>query len=154
MFVSEKALNWLRTYLYPWNFRVNIGEEYSTPRELTFWVPQGSMNGPNLFCYYSSSLREIVPTTVDLNAFTDDHMLKKSFKPGVNYQELNTIKKPGECLVNTHKWMCQKRLKMNPGKMEFIMYGTWQQLIKCKTKAIKVVDDDIELSEEMEYLGS
>ena len=46
-------------------------------QELPFLVPQGTMAGPKLFCFYSSSLREIVPETVYLNVFADDHMLKK-----------------------------------------------------------------------------
>ena len=38
--------------------------------------------------------------------------------------------------------------------MEFIMFGNQEQLIKCKTKSIKVVEDDIEMSEEIKYLGT
>ena len=34
------------------------------------------------------------------------------------------------------------------------MFGSQQQLIKCKTKSIRVVDDDIELNEEIKYLVS
>ena len=43
---------------------------------------------------------------------------------------------------------------MNPEKMEFIMFGSHQQRIKCITKSIKVVGDVIELREEIKYLGS
>ena len=43
--VTDTALNWFRSYLQPRQFKVKIGEAYSSERSLTYSVPQGSCTG-------------------------------------------------------------------------------------------------------------
>ena len=45
------------------------------------------------------------------------------------------------------------KLKMNPDKTEYIMFGSRIQLSKCVTNSINVVEDLIESSECIRYLG-
>ena len=47
--VGGKALEWYDSYLRPRAFKVCVDDKYSSERDLTFNVPQGSLNGPVLY---------------------------------------------------------------------------------------------------------
>ena len=80
--VKDKALDWYKSYLNDRTCKVNIGKEYSTPRELLFSVPQGSCGRPVLYLAYYSTIREVIPdNTISLHGFADDHALDKDFDP-------------------------------------------------------------------------
>ena len=46
------------------------------------------------------------------------------------------------------------KLKLNPDKTEFIMFGNGVQLRKCLTNSLQVVKDRIEKTNFIQYLGS
>ena len=50
--------------------------------------------------------------------------------------------------------MNENRLKMNVQKTELIFLGSKQQLKKCETSDIRVIDDKVERSKVTKYLGS
>ena len=50
------VLNWFNSYLDQRRCKVNIGEDYSSTRELAFSVPQGSCAGAQLFNLYCSTM--------------------------------------------------------------------------------------------------
>lgn len=50
--VSESALDWIRSYLSPRFCKVNVGDIYSSLRQLHYCVPQGSVSGPKFFLCY------------------------------------------------------------------------------------------------------
>ena len=81
----------------------------------------------------------MIPQQVNLNAFADDHMVPKCFKPDVEHLEHKCIEELERCLLDIHNWMNENRLKMNPMKMEFIMFGGKQQLKKHSSDSVKVV---------------
>ena len=90
--ISGSVLNWVEEYLHPCFFKVCITNEYSSECELSFYVPQGSINGSTLFHSYSSTIRDVIDQDITVNAFADDHSLKKSFKP-TKQSEYNIIKR-------------------------------------------------------------
>ena len=59
--ICDKALTWFDTYLCPRGCRVNIGKEYSSNRDLTCSVPQGSICGPVLYLAYASTFPKAIP---------------------------------------------------------------------------------------------
>ena len=59
--VKGKALDWYKSCLNDRTSKVNVGNEYSTPRKLLFSVPQGSCGRPVLYLRYSSTIREVIP---------------------------------------------------------------------------------------------
>ena len=72
------ALEWFRNYLALRDMTVKIGKSYFERKELTFWIPQGSCSGANLFNMYSSTISEVLDPGLGLIAFADDHAIKKS----------------------------------------------------------------------------
>ena len=78
--VTDNTKQWYCSYIKPRKFRVIIGKYKSEPRQLKCSVPQGSIQGAFLFISYASTLNEIVKD-LTLNGFTDDHSVRKIFKP-------------------------------------------------------------------------
>ena len=74
------------------------------------------------FNTYCSSLVEVIPTSISINGFVDDHSLQKSCKPGT-VSEIETVELLETSLVKVDSWMKENRLKLNPNKMEFIKPG-------------------------------
>ena len=50
--------------------------------------------------------------------------------------------------------MCQNMLKLNPGKMEYVTFGSRQQLNKCKVDMITVCGQEVIKSRIVKYLGA
>ena len=59
-----------------------------------------------------------------------------------------------DCLKNVKTSMDKNRLKMNDGKIEFIMFAAKKQLAKCKTMSIDVNKTVVNNSEVVKYLGT
>ena len=150
--------NWIDSYLRPRKFKVNIGQSYSEEIDVKFSVPQGSIFGPVLYSTYASTMEEVInnvnrsknisnqsginkekqdnkkESIINLHGFADDHIMKKSFRiTENNSSESSTINDLEECISKVKEWMNQNRLKMNGEKMEFILYGSRQQIKKSVT---------------------
>ena len=80
--ITDEALKWHDSYLRPRGMKVCINGHYSSEKALSFSVPQGSCSGANIFTAYCSPIQEIVPQTVDINGYADDHLLRKAYKAG------------------------------------------------------------------------
>ena len=98
---------WFDSYLSPRQFQVNIGKAYSEPIDLQFSVPQGSCAGPILFLLYASTIGEVIPQTIDIHGYADDHGIKSKFKAkgNNNETELETIHGLESCLEDVKAWM-------------------------------------------------
>ena len=128
--------------------------EYSNKKKLNYSVPQGSCGGPVLFNCYCASLIRQIPGDLDLGGFVDDHTIKGSFFPDKDGDnELSKIKQAEDSLVNVGKWMDKSRLKLNPSKTEFIMFWSRIQLMKSRANSITVLNDKIDKTVLIKYLG-
>lgn len=152
--LTSTALSWVDSYLHPRSCRVNVNSAYSTSRALECSVPQGSCLGPWLYLAYAGTLFDDIPPTVTLRGFADDHTMDKSFSPNIQNSEKNTISDLENAGETTNNWMNSNKLKMNTSKTEFIMFGSKQQLTKCETKSIKIVNDTINKENCIRYLGA
>lgn len=152
--VSHTALAWFQSYLRPRDLKVNVGTMYSTEKPLDFSVPQGSVAGPSLYSAYASTMNEIIPTTVDIHGYADDHALKTSFAGSSRNEETDTIQTLQDLAVVIKVWMDQNRLKMNNEKTEFILLGSRQQLCKTNTTEVTINDEIIRRSRCIKYLGA
>ena len=147
------VLNWFNSYLDQRSCKVNIGEEYSSTRELAFSVPQGSCAGAQLFNLYCRTMQEVVNPPLTLHGFANDHVVGNKFKPGEWNEEERCMCELEECAADLRVWMNENRLKMNSDKTEFVLFGSRPQLDKCKIKALNVDDTEVVLVDRMKYLG-
>ena len=67
---------------------------------------------------------------VDWHGYTDDHGLKKPFRPGTT-KENNAISTLQNTTNDIKECMDSNHLKMNSSKTEYIFYGMFEQLSKC-----------------------
>ena len=152
--ISGKALEWYDSYLRPRSLRVNVNSSYSSTKALDFSVPQGSCAGPSLYSVYASTMQDIVPATIDIHGYADDHALKKSFTGSSRTDEIDTIRTLENSTIVIKEWMDQNRLKMNNDKTEFILIGSRQQLDKAQTSVVNINGEIVQKSRCIKYLGA
>ena len=70
---SNHTIGWFRSYLSNRLFRVNLGNCYSDPSNITCGVPQGSILGPLLFLIYMNDMPQAVKSNLFL--YVDDSCL-------------------------------------------------------------------------------
>ena len=151
--VRGKSLDWFKSYLYPRSYKINIGESFSSSQDSCFSVPQGSLCGPVLYNAYASTMNTIVPLDVAIHTYADNHALKKEFDSCVPQDEVETTESLSRCLDNIKDWVNSCCLKMNSDKTEAIIFGSRQQIKKCRLRAIEVCGDSILYSQSIRYLG-
>ena len=121
-------------------FKVNVGENYSTGKELAFSVPQGSCAGPILLSIYASTMIDVIPSDMDLRGYADseDHLTKTSFYAGSETSKKKTLGDLEKTLADVKSWMNENPLQMDDSKTEFVMFGSRQQLCKLSARNLNV----------------
>ena len=148
------ALQWFRSYLCGRGFQVAVNKSRSSRVRLDYSVPQGSCAGPVLYSVYASTIQDVIqPTGNTVSGFADDHIIRNEFKAGNYIAELESVNSLVNCLMLVNEWMNENRLRMNPDKTEFIMYGSRQQLTKCSTTSITVAGVEVQRASCIKYLG-
>ena len=99
-------------------------------------------------------MKEIVPPSIDIHGYTDDHALKSSFLALSRTEEKSSIHDLEKLASSVKRWMDQNKLKMNSSKTEFILLGSRQQLLKCETAGIIINNNLIKRSKSIKYLGA
>ena len=117
-------------------------------------MPQGSAAGANFFTAYCESLPSVLPISVSLQGFADDHFMHKIFKAGDASAEKDTINSLSQAFSNTQAWMTSMRLKLNSDKTELLILGNAPQLQKLTTKTIVVGNSTVERVKVVKCLGT
>ena len=151
--ISEVALQWFENYLRPRSIKVHVNKTYSNKKSLAFSVLQGSCSGANIFMAYCSPIGEIIPDSVAISGFADDHLIRKSFLANSRTHEKEVINELKSSMKDIKSWMDSMRMKLNSDKTEFILFGYRAQLQKCITEEINVNGDIIKCSANVKYLG-
>ena len=148
--------NWVETYLHPRNFKACIGDAKSDFRQLRQSVPQGSVGGPILFNFYCSTITSVIEEKSEtyLGAFTDDHNLRKTFKPALPDKEKEALNAMEMSLGNIIEWMNMNCLKINLTKTELMYTASRWQIRKCVENSIRVGTDMVERSAQVKLLGT
>ena len=152
--ICGSALKWIDSYLRPRGCTVCVNSVTSSVRQLQCSVPQGSCLGPWLYLTYAGTVFDVIPSTISVYGFADDHTANKRFNPTSKRNEINAIRELEECAIDINNWMNANKLKMNSSKTEFILFGSKRQLEKCTTKSIIINENEIESVKCIRYLGA
>ena len=85
--VKDTSLDCFESYLRPRGFQVQIGSDRSTVVDLPFCVPQGRCASPVLYSAYASTPQKVIPDSIDLHGFADDHAYKKGLRPKLSVRK-------------------------------------------------------------------
>ncbi len=129
--IGGPALDWLSSYLSDRSQQIKLGDSFSPIAHLPFGVPQGSVLGPLLFTLYTTPLSATIQGhSIQHHLYADDSQLYLSFSSADSASSLAILQ---GCLVSVEKWMSHNKLKLNPGKTEFLLIGHEQQRRKYQT---------------------
>ena len=119
---AGSALKWFRSNLQDRFQSIKIGSSHSNLFKLKFGVPQGSVLGPLLFFLYTTPLGQVIRkyTGVRYHFYADDTQLFIHLSPDDSLKSFDRLK---SCLNGIQVWMSENKLKLNPDKTEFIVFG-------------------------------
>ena len=130
------VLSWIQSYLSSRSFTVNINNIKSSPFQLLYGVPQGSVLGPLLFILYTTPLSHIISrSSVNHKLYADDTQLFLSFSP-CNFQQ--NIQLLQNTISEISSWMASNFLSLNSSKTEFLLIGLPTQLAKIDNPSLSM----------------
>ena len=90
--------------------------------KLKFGVSQGSVLGPLLFPLYTTPVGQVIRkyTGVKYHFYANDTQLFIYLSPDDSLKSFDHLK---SCLNDIQVWMSENKLKLNPDKTEFIVFG-------------------------------
>ena len=152
--VTGTALQWFQSYLSDRTQTVVVEGQKSSTRPLAFGVPQGSVLGPELFKIYFAPAADIARKHgLKFHFYADDGQDYIAFKPIVPMDAASAIFRLRACLDELRQWLRENFLSCNDTKTEFIIIGTWQQLLKVNIDGIRIGDAWIQPKESVRNLG-
>ena len=118
--IQSTALQWFHSYLSNRYQSTSVSISSSSPSQLMYGVPQGSVLGPILFVLYTTPLSDIIPNhSVNHQLFADDTQLQKSASLG---EVTNLTKELNACTDDIKTWMTENQLKLNDDKTEALLF--------------------------------
>ena len=134
--INNTVLSWIQSYLSSRSFTVNINNIKSSPFQLLYGVPQGSVLGPLLFILYTTPLSHIISqSSVNHKLYADDTQLFLSFSP-CNFQQ--NIQLLQNTISEISSWMASNFLSLNSSKTEFLLIGLPTQLAKIDNPSLSI----------------
>lgn len=115
--IQGSAHKLLKNYLEDRTQNIFIGDHVSSPVELLYGVPQGSVLGPTLFIFHMAGLAKLLEAHgVSFHIYADDTQI---YLPIYNIDESKN--KATAVLGDVQKFMIQRKLKLNDDKTEIII---------------------------------
>ena len=150
--ISGPALRWFKSFLSDRYQSINISGTLSSPQHLPFGVPQGSVLGPVLFSFYTTSLSQVIANrNLSHHLYADDTQVYISLSQSNGQESLSTL---SDCLTDILSWMESSKLKLNPDKTDLIIIGTKQQRNKVINHfPVKLLGSDTFPSDTVRNLG-
>ena len=151
--LGGSALKWFSSYLTECYQSVKIGSTLSNLQKLLFGVPQGSVLGLLLFSLYTSPLSTLFGKHkgVSFHFYADDTQLYVHLShrnASAAFDKLN------RCLQDVKEWMSASKLKLNPNKTEFIIFGSKKQRERLNTCfPIDILGNPLHPTESVRNLG-
>ena len=123
---SGRVANWFTSYVSGRKQSVKVSDAVSASKILDCGVPQGSVLGPLLFTMYTAPLSCIISafSCIKHHLYADDTQIYICVTPK---NATTAIPELQNCLKNIQSWMAASKLKLNPDKTEFILFGSDKQ---------------------------
>ena len=151
--VTDTALDWFRSYISDRIQTIKIDKDESSPKNVRFGVPQGSVDAPHLFRIYLIPLLILLhKLSLKFSIFADDSSIYISCHP-TNFKD--TV----ETITNYYKiiseFISSKFLKLNHSKTQVILIGSENNVSKCKAVVpnLKLSDATVPFSPFVTNLG-
>ena len=124
--VGGVVLDWFKSYLSDHVQCIKIGSILSDAKKLLCGVPQGSVLGPILFSLYTTPLSKVIQNHpgISFQFYADDTQLYVYL---THKNVASALDKLSSCLENVKRWLSTNKLKLNPDKTEFIVFGSKSQ---------------------------
>ena len=152
--VKGSALNWVSSYLFCRSQSVSIGNDLSSPVDLPFGVPQGSVLGPLFFTIYASPVVNIARNhDLSVHTYADDTQLYLSFNVNEPSEEHLTRQRIEHCISDIKSWMSKNKLKLNDDKTELLIVSSKNAQSKIQNKDIQIGSSCISASTNVRNLG-
>ena len=150
MSILNIDLFWFENYLNNRFQSVRLGSIISSPIEIRFGVPQGSILGPILFIIFINDILQYIHNCL-LVGYADDTQLLLEGDP----DNLDDLISRGENVFTQAKaYFNTNGLLLNENKTQFIFFGTRQNLSRIPDNIeIKFGNESIEQSHKVKNLG-
>ena len=133
--IQSTALRWFQSYLSDIYQSTSVNNSSSSPSQLMYGVPQGSVLGPILYVLYTTPLSDIIANhSVKHQLFADDTQLQKS---APLTEVTNLTKELNACTDDIKTWMTENQLKLNDDKTEALLFPFSSSL---KTSTVSLPD--------------
>ena len=129
-------------------FRVNLGNCYLDPSNITYEIPQGFILGPSLFPLYVNDMPQ--PVKSNLFLYADDSCLV--------FQEKDVIvigKQLNEAFTNTCEWFVDNRLSIDhhEDKAKSILFASIRKIKKVLKLNVKYKNIQVKQHSKITYVG-
>ena len=117
------VLKWFASYFSYRCQAIKIGSTLSELSNLICGVPQAFVLGPLLFLLYTTPLNKIIGLHphIKFHFYADDTQLYIHLS---HKNASSALAKLNACLQDVQRWMSLGKLKLNPEKTEFIVFGS------------------------------
>ena len=121
--VSGVVLDRFKSYLSDCVQCIKIGALLSDAKKLLYGVPQGSVLGPILFSLHTTLLSKVIQNHpgISFQFYADETQLYVHL---THKNVASALDKLSRCLEDVKRWLSTKKLKLNPDKTKFIVFGS------------------------------
>ena len=152
--VKGPALQWISSYLSCRNQAVCIGSTMSSPVDLPFGVPQGSVLGRLFFTIYASPVVNIARNhDLNVHTYADDTQLYLSFDVNEQNEEELPRRRIQHCISDIKSWMSINKLRLNDDKTELLIVSTKHSQSKIQNKSVQIGSSITSASSNVRNLG-
>ena len=122
---GRHCTEWFGSYLKGRKQSVVINETLSSPVDVLYGVPQGSVLGLKLFTIYTLPIAEIARKyNLEIHLYADDTQIYITFRTSDNISEEIAIKLVQSCIAEIKICMLINKLQLNDGKTEFLLIAS------------------------------
>ena len=116
--IAGNALKWFTSYISDRTSSILINGHISSPRNISYGVPQGFVLGPILFNIYLLPIFDIISKfpLISVHSYADDIQLNVKCTSDINFAP-NLM---SNCIKSIHTWLSNNSLSLNHNKTETI----------------------------------